>query len=268
VQRRLEHEFFRMLRLPNGTYKTTAEGRLADLDDCIVGVLGAVSFIEVLDVAVSSGVTTLELRDRLEAHGIRSRIVATDLWVDAHLVAIPGMGDLLFDDAGHLLQLQLGSLIKPRPHAPEGALCRRLLQSAFGMFERTAGACRIGHGGESVQLLAQVVRDAPDVQVVRDDLLTRREEWSGRFTLVRAANILNLEYFTAVEIRRIAAHLVSYLAPSRGLLCIGRTHADGSNHATVWSWQAGAGQKLEARLGEGSEVEHLIAEMVSAENSA
>ncbi len=79
-QRSLEDRFFHCLRMPNWTHKETKAGRLVAFDDLILGALPQAlpqgRPLRVLDVGVASGITTLDLANRLEGAGHGFQLVA------------------------------------------------------------------------------------------------------------------------------------------------------------------------------------------------
>jgi hypothetical protein len=80
---------------------------------------------------------------------------------------------------------------------------------------------------------------------------------ANRFDIVRAANLLNRNYFDADRLRLMVGNLKSYARRPGGLIVINRTHEDGTNHGTIFR----AGDEDVAtvhRLGGGSEIESLV----------
>ncbi|MGH8574791.1 MAG: hypothetical protein ACREX8_19825, partial [Gammaproteobacteria bacterium] len=65
----IEDNFFRRLRLPGGVTKRTRRGRLAGLDALVAEHLPCGRRLELMDVAVSSGVTTLDWAASLRRAG-------------------------------------------------------------------------------------------------------------------------------------------------------------------------------------------------------
>src|SRR5690349_19450510 len=105
----LEDRFYTLLRLPNGTWKTTYRRRLDDLNDWLLDFLPRGRPLEVMDVAVSSGISTVEWSEQLSANGIQHRLVAGDLAIDGWLVSWGKRGAVLFDHARQEpLLLELG----------------------------------------------------------------------------------------------------------------------------------------------------------------
>ena len=267
-QNDVETRFFRQLRLPNGTYKTTYANRLPDVDAALCELLVAdrttadQSHVHLLDVGVSSGITTRELLEAMEAHGIPREAVAVDLSVNAYLRRVLGVADVLVDSEGHVLQLALPFVTKGRPHDPAGSPARALLQQAIVVAERIVGGPGGAQRGQPVRLISPRLLRRPDVTVVEHDLTRHRPEWDGRFDVVRAANVLNLEYFDEGTLSRMLGYLAGYLRPG-GLLVVVRTHDDTrTNHATIFRLVDAATPVPVARINEGSEVEPLVATAV------
>jgi hypothetical protein len=98
-------------------------------------------------------------------------------------------------------------------------------------------------------------RREPRIALCEHDLGTRQPAWSGRFDVVRAANILNLDYFAPATLAAMSATLAGYVAEG-GWFVVCRTHPDGANHATLFRREAGR-LRAEARIGRGSEIEAL-----------
>src|ERR1700719_4541583 len=86
----MEEAFFEGIQLPDGTFKTTADHRLDDLNEAMLAHLPRRRPLRVKDVAVSSGISALEWYDMLRAHRIAFQMTATDMWLRARLVDARG----------------------------------------------------------------------------------------------------------------------------------------------------------------------------------
>ncbi len=270
LQRReaIEDSFFRRLRLPGGVTKRTRRGRLADLDALVAEHLPRGGRLEVMDVAVSSGVTTLDWAASLRRAGFDFRLVAGDATPGSWLLSLGKRIEVLVDGAGRPLQYDLfGRAVPsaaPGPLALLPWLGRTLTRLALawdGNLRRSLAAGREVRGRRPIrsQRVALVVPELladPAIELVEDDLLVlSADPYAGRFDAVRAANLLNRGYFDEEALRRMVARLTARLKP-QGLLAVCRTEEDGTNHATVFR-QGEAGLTPLARLGHGSEVEEL-----------
>src|SRR5271157_2641182 len=76
----LEAQFFQRVLLPNGTFKTTSPNRLDDLNRFVLPYLQEIAErpLKIMDIAASSGVSTLEWYDSLKSQGIDCDVTATD----------------------------------------------------------------------------------------------------------------------------------------------------------------------------------------------
>ncbi len=243
----IERRFFAKLRLPNGTWKTTYPNRLDDLNRRLLELLPRDRVVEAMDVAVSSGVSTLEWSDQLLANDVRHRQVAGDLDPDARLLSSGGWLAVLYDAGGREpLLLELGPLALPvRSDRRLARLARPGLTVAL---RAIAGRAR------PVSLVSPRLRGRANVEVVRDDL-TVPGRFPEHFDAIRAANLVQPGYFDEATLRRMLANLRDRLRDG-GLLAICRTGGDGRNHATILRRQ-GEGFVVEAELNGGAEVRDL-----------
>ena len=267
----IEDNFFRRLRLPGGVTKRTRRGRLADLDALVAEHLPCGRRLELMDVAVSSGVTTLDWAASLRRAGFDFGLVAGDATPAAWLLSLGRRVEVLVDGAGRPLQYDLFG--RAMPSAAPGPLAmlpwlgRLLTRFALAWDEdlrRSLAASREMRGrplrSQRVALVVPELLADPAIELVEDDLLARTADpFAGRFDVVRAANLLNRGYFDEDALRRMLARLVARLKPA-SLLAVCRNEEDGSSHATVFR-RGEEGLEPIARLGCGSEVEELAASL-------
>jgi len=200
--------------------------------------------VEIKDVACSSGISTQEWYDALIAAGIETRMIGTDLSTEA--LHLPGkFADILLDKYLHVIHLSLmGGAVHPR-------ILKALRVSGLCLLVRLYVA--LGAVPIPMRLVSKAVRN---IEIVDGDIENREDNYDRSFHVIRAANILNLAYFGPDRLRRIVSNLLLGLRDG-GLLVVCRTHGDGSNHATVFRYQASRLEILE-RLGRGSEIEGLL----------
>lgn len=258
VSSRDEDAFFAKLRLPNGTFKTTGAGRLIALDQWLADRITQPS-VQLLDVAVSSGVTTVDLIDTLEARGINASVTACDLCITAYIRQMAPGVEVLLDSQGHVLQMATPMGVKGRPHDPGGSLARSALAATFRVVE---GLCRIGIAGprssdQHVQLVSRRLKEHAEVDVVEHDLFGARPAWEGRFDLVRAANILNRDYFDDAQLMHVARILGTYLRVG-GRLLVARTDHANDTTASLFERTAEGTFTLVDRYSTGSYIEGLV----------
>lgn len=260
-----EDRFFHSIQLRNGTYKSTAHRRLDDLNGFVMRMLPEQRPLKIMDVAVSSGVSTREWLVALEGAGIDCHMLAGDAVVNACLISL-GSLRALADKTGHLLQLDLGGrairLPPPRRrdrilHAPLVALMKAVAR-LFDLQAQPGSSIqhRLGATCCPLTLMSPSLRELPHLRTVEDDILLDKS-YTRRFHVLRAANILNLAYFEVPTLRSMLINLRSRLLPG-GLLIVCRTNAAGVNNATVFTLETDGRLVATARLNEGSEIADLV----------
>jgi hypothetical protein len=219
--------------------------------------------LRILDVACSSGVSTVEMHQAVAQSGIPCETLGTDLVLFADYVASDEGSAILFDQDRNVLQIEIGSWASPwklrlrdlilRPH-----LCfraRRLARRDASRFREALDSPSPGFHVTRIPLLAAEVDSAPGVRFQEEDI--RRPSAPGPFGVIRAANILNLAYFSPGDIGSLVRVLVGRLA-SGGLLLVVRTESSlNTNQATLFRYRDG-NLIVEAHLNGGSEVANIV----------
>lgn len=264
-----EDAFFRSLCVPNGTHKTTCRRRLTDLDDLVQGLLPQHRRLEIMDVAISSGVSTVEWLDSLERAGITCHLVGGDAVMDACVISFAGWLKALVDRTGRLLQLDIaGRAVRlPPPRRRDRARYFPLLLLMRGIARanapRVRSRCSSGqavHGPlltfRPLKLLSPSLAATERFEAVEDDILSDRH-FPHRFDVLRAANILNHCYFDPQTLEKILANLRERLRPN-GLLIVCRTMPSGTNHGSIFRLGEQGRFSLIAKLNDGSEITDLV----------
>lgn len=271
----LREAFFRRLRLPGGVTKRTRPGRLADLDALVSGLLPDRSALgdrplELMDVAVSSGVTTLDWARSLRAAGFDFALLAGDLTPQGWLVPLTRRIDVLVDDQLRLLQVDFHG--RGVPSSAPGLL--GLLPAIAGWWAKALISCddelarslRLGREARGrrakwvtrVALTLPELAQEPAIRLIEDDLLAPpNPALEDRFDAVRVANLLNRGYFPEPQLVTMLRVVTHRVRPG-GLLILCRTEPDEINHATVFRRREAGGLEVVARLGKGSEIEELV----------
>jgi SAM-dependent methyltransferase len=246
-----ERRFFTRVRLPSGVYKTTESHRLDDVNRVATRLLPRDRPLELMDVATSSGITTLEWSEHLRAEGMAHHLVAGDSHVEGVWLSL-GRSDILLDrGCRHVL---FADILGRSVDVGGDSMRTTLVVGALRLLAQASPVLRLPV--RRVQLVSPRVRDCATVTVVEDDIFALNQELTGRFDALRAANILNRHYFDDRRLRAAVANLRGRLRPD-GLLIVCRTHADGTNHGTFFRL-ARSGWVVAARIGEGSEIEDLV----------
>ena len=268
-----EDLFFHSIELRNGTRKTTRHRRLDDLNALVQRLLPVQRPLEIMDVAVSSGVSTAEWLIALEDAGIQCRMLAGDAVVNAFLISLGPNLRALSDRTGHLMQLDIkGEAVRMPPprrrdrirYFPHMVLMRAATHLFdLGRLERPRHSSngdslqrRLGATCRPLTLMSPSLDRLPQLRAVEDDILLNRD-YPRRFHVLRAANILNLAYFDTATLLRMLRNLRARLLPG-GLLVVCRTNDAEVNNAGVFTLTEDGRFTTTARLNEGSEIEHLV----------
>jgi hypothetical protein len=267
----LEERFFDCLRLKNGVYKTTHPHRLDDLNAEVERYLPAIQPLQVLDVAISSGVSTLEWAESLEQANVEYQMTGVDLTIGGLLVSF---GDrlhtvvdgtkwpLLFEIDGqwlsspprkrhlfrHLFSLAVIKsallLWARRYREPDGGRIQRIL----GMPTRT----------RAISLVTPRLMNHPRVTVSEANILTE-SGLQGAFHVIRAANILNRDYFDDGTLTKVLGNLRKHLNPDGILVVCYTDMSQGSvNRATIFKLGENKSFVVVSKMNGGSEIEDLI----------
>jgi hypothetical protein len=268
----LEREFFARVVLPNGTIKSTGANRMDDLNLAVFPYIAAIAArpVRVLDVGVSSGVSTVEWYQSLWIGQVACDFTATDLTVYVSLISLaPGLAALI-DRNRNILHLDvLGRGLPPVAGGPGAFLTagiRMLFRTAMRIDHRLPplnGRTQEAAKGrvlqcEPVTLLTKRLSQNDTLRVIEDDLMTAdRPKFKGTFHVVRAANILNRAYFPDQVLAQIVSKLKQNIEPD-GLFVVCRTEHNGVNNATLFQYTKDAKFRVLFRFGSGSEIEDLI----------
>jgi hypothetical protein len=263
-----ERRFFSSLKLSNGTYKTTQSRRLDDLNELILRLRPRATSLEVMDVAVSSGISTIEWLESLEHAGIRCEMMAGDYSLTAFLLSVGDRLAVLVDKHGYTLQFDVFGRALPNPLGGRNIirywapllllktvvwLCSDGAQTAIQR-HRLAYWDRFRIRCSPITLVSPRLKSRPNLRLIEDDILLN-DRIEKRFHIVRAANILNKAYFDDAILQKMLLNLRARLLPE-GLLAVCRTETGGGNQATVFVLHGGR-LTVVGRLGAGSEIEEI-----------
>jgi hypothetical protein len=262
-QEDLEREFFSSIKLKNGVYKYTYSNRLDDLNAVVEPLLPPARPLQLMDVAISSGISTLEWMESLERAGIEHHMTAGDLTLNNYLVSVGRHLHVLVDKTGYPLQFDVWGRAIPNPPGKRRLaiyfLPLMLLKIAL---RRWSTAMRpnslISH--RHVALVSPRLRRPKNLRLIEDDILNNAG-LSRCYHVIRAANILHREYFDDPTIEKIIANLRSRLADG-GLLIICKTEDPPlGNMASVYRLTRERRFEIVARIGGGSELDDLMLKM-------
>ncbi len=270
----IEARFFSSIRMPNGTYKSTHAHRLDDLNaKALEAFVDAKATLkEILDVAASSGVSSVEWSDSLAAAGFKPRASLSDLSITAYLITYSPSFRVLVDRRGWPLQYEIFGLpVAARPTKFDVATGRALLTALSLAIHRSRSRnldlANLGNevstgatsGVQRVTMLSRRVVARPDIHYFDDDICApNAPDLKGKFDAIRAANILQYGYFDERSLRRIVTNLKERLRGPGSWLVICRTHPDGKNNGTIFRLEQDGRFAVKARVGKGSEIEQIV----------
>jgi hypothetical protein len=273
----LERQFFARVALTNGTFKTTYENRLDDINEAFYPHLVRLADrpMRILDVGASSGISTIEWYDYLSRSGIDCDITGSDVTINASLLTFRFTSKVaaLVDSKGNIIHFDLSGIGYPRqpsrkflrPNTLRTLAAKALFRAAMMIDGNAppvkAGRTTPGHGlllkYQPIALLSRSFANNDRLRMIEDDLCAENDAALCRaFDVIRAANILNLVYFSVDLIGRMLATLKQRLKED-GLLIIVRTHPSGENNASIFQL-VGSQLVLIDRFGKGCEIEHIV----------
>jgi hypothetical protein len=252
-----ELAFWDGIRLPNKTWRTTTRGRFDDLNALVTAHWRQEGFVpnRILDVAASSGITTLEWQRSMQADGLEPRMTATDIALDALLVQYLSFYRVLVLDTWKREPLQhdlFGIAIFPFLQMSSTLPLRLVASGLYNIVRRLSPV-----SSKRVKLVSPEA--ATSIDFVQDDLFDAASKARlGKFDVIRAANILNRDYFPAPKLVQALTTLRARLTGAGSSLIIARTVADRSNHGTMFRLSADGRFEPSIKVGQGSEISDLV----------
>lgn len=262
----MEQDFFSSLMVSNKTYKTTYRDRFADVNPVLFQHLQRLQprrAIRVLDIGISSGVSTLELYDGLSANGMNVTVVATDTLIDAFLVRVLPKCHALVDASGFPLRFDLPLVgmkpwVTPRDYRSGFFILRKAVNVAFTRRARKILLNPEDGRIKRTQLVSPRLQTNADIVVCNDDIHRFNSAFVGQFDLIRAANILNRGYFSPRTLTAMVTNIGRYLSQPSGTLLVVRTHEDHTSHGSLFRLADEHRFETVCHFGEGSEIEDIV----------
>lgn len=262
-----EFAFFSSLKLKNGVTKTTYSHRMRNVDIWLLDFLPKDVVVNVLDVGISTGITTVELCELFDAKGVQYQVIGMDSDLTGFLLIFGDDNSILVDKNMNPIHFEIkgkgfgyvkGTNLK---HLVDRALlklkCKIFMNLILKDDLETMGKV-IRKGGfevHRVELVCREITENPSIQLVEDSIFSENTE--KQFDFIRAANILNKTYFSDERIKTAARKLRERLATG-GQLLICRTDTDGQNNASLFNVTGGNRYGLVGRFGKGSDIEDLV----------
>jgi len=217
---------------------------------------------QIMDVGVSSGISSLEWADALTRAGVEAKILASDLCMRGSLLRLLPGYDVLLDRDGRVLQHIVANrpvrwyLNGPRDFLKGTGFVVAALNALAGALLPLANA-----RGEAkdILLVNPHARDDARLSFADDDILAPNPaQLRRRFNAIRVSNLLNHGYFNDAQLLGAVGNLRDRLVGAGSFLIVNRTLADGTNHGTLFRLNDANEFEAVARLREGSEIESIV----------
>ncbi len=266
----MEKQFFERTKLANGTYKHTDLNRLNDLNDL---VFRSIKFkpgkkISISDVAISSGITTMEWCNYLDSKQLNFKMVGSDLYIDGFVIYFFSKKFIcvITDTDLNLLEFNIGRIVfsnsisySPLNWIPY--LIAKLVLSLLRIFflrklNREHRKSYVIAKIEKIKLISQLLKYDNRIVIKQEDIIEKNDSYCS-FDIIRAANILNRAYFDDFKLNKMVAALAKKLNPG-GYLIVCRTNRKGQNNGSIFKLQKDNRFTEIAILGCGSEIKNII----------
>jgi len=242
----LESYILSKLKVSNNTSKQTIAGRFSDIDDEIFDVVGKEKNLILHDVAVSSGVTSLELYKRLiklypEMVFDISDIYSTYYYSGKYITRI-------YDCNSNLVKVYFLNILLDKKLRWKYFLSK-ILFYCVSVFRKPSGLKKIFLLDSELQ---QYISDRKIFYINYDIFKTFIDK---KYNYVRCMNILNLDYFNSVAIN-IAIKNIKKSILKNGYLQVGRT-VNGVNHISLYQMNNGRMRRV-LTINNGSEIDGIV----------
>ena len=226
----IDEDFFKHICLSNGSFKTTAPDRLNDVNDALLPFLKGKERLSILDVAVSSAVSSLEWRTHLDVHDIDCTLTAGDLTMCVHHWSVFGFDFLFEKQTGLLLQCDVFGRAFP---SSSGRRWRNLGYKILKILSRP-----FANFGEIIYLAnrdaVSCANSRDDFDLIELDIFQAQAQLGARkFDVVRAANILNRSYFSDDALQKAIRALHGVLHDG-GILVVVRSSEFNKNNGSIY----------------------------------
>ena len=249
------------IRMPNGTCKTTIINRFSDLDQALSKILvnnpSSSNFV-IHDVAISDGITSVDLYNELKKKGLGIDYHSSDNYAELYYGDYLGL-NYFIDKDGQIVRISY-----------MGILCDKYLSWKFGI-SKLLGIFflkflkrKILVNKKTVLLLSPNYKQLLKKELVHFKVhdVFDKSDLIGFFDVIRCMNILNTLYFTPDEIK-VALTNLSLSLKENGLIVIGRTNPkNGLNEATIYEKHGDVFSSLESFNG-GCEIDFWIKKSIS-----
>ena len=242
-----------------GTYKLTGWDRLAETNAMIARNCSDFKQIKLLDVGASDGVVTAQLVDFLvDDLDVKVNALMFDLYTRLLRFGPAWFSEYRAEGNAPLL-FRFGPFIAKIDKHQSNSRMRDILVNLYHVCRGVLTAWL--PKSQTISLVNPLVQTDPQIKFETQSVLEKREDWVGKFNLVRASNILNRAYFSEDQLRTAIENLFSYLETG-GLLVISRNHEESPgapDHGSVWKKMDQNSLDLIDNNRDGSYIRELVA---------
>lgn len=228
--------------LLQGVWKWTGRHRLKQMDRLLSEHLADQGYqhLHMLDIGASDGITSLDTVDYLgKKNKISLRVTMLDQVIELFSINTHG-ATLYFTSSRRPILLRLGKL----------AVCLEPMQGIEGVLFNYLAAIlarqctrKLQHvelnAARLISLINPAVLQSRFIEVCECDLFNPRTDWTGKYDVVRASNILNIAYFSEARILEAVGLAHRYLKEG-GILMVSRNliHSQGETEmGALWQKQ-------------------------------
>jgi hypothetical protein len=249
TDKKLAEKAFSSIIMPNKTSKQTGFNRFKELDNIILESLKHFDKYKILDVGISNGITTCELRDMLISNKKKFSLYATDKYPNIFYVKNHFFTAFL-DNQYNVKSIYSGFFYLSDYLSWKYFISKilfKLLRHSIRVEKNKTLKINLFYS-EFEQLI-----NSNDIKFFEHDIIEPFPQTS--FEFVRIMNLLNLNYFSK-EFIKIALNNIKLAMKDNGILLIGRT-INGSNHASLYKFKESKFVLLH-KVNSGSEIHNLI----------
>jgi hypothetical protein len=243
------------LRMKNGIYKTTRANRFIDVDNELVSLLNTYSSYTVHDVAVSDGITSVDLYNKFSANNIKASLTISDKF--ATMYAESKWYGATFKDAEGIVLYNDFCKIQAYRTTSVKFIVSKLLGYLFPAHSKVKAT-----DAEILMLNPKTTQlmDEGKITFRSYDIFEKSTD-AGRYDIVRCMNVLNYKVFPDDAIINGVANLAATVKED-GLFVLGRTQdGTGINNVSIFRKKEN-GLLLVKELNNGSEVKFLLKDML------
>jgi len=240
-------KFYRDIFVNSKISKRTLEGRFADLDNITVALLQNQKNINLHDVAVSSGITSVDLYNRLHSNGMSLSFFVSDKY--AEFFVKKGFVKRVFDNEKQFVFGYYAFFF-----GVDKNLNFPLTMWLFRKMRKIPIPKQFDYKILLFHPKLQTLINNKQVNYIDYDILATKTEL--KFSFIRCMNILNFSYFSDAEIKQAVANIYSSLHEN-GILLVGRTEKNGKNNASFFEKKDSKYSLLQDVYG-GSEIKSIV----------